>query len=61
MEVTSNVDTGHGVRGVTPFPPMKTLIAAILAMASAAAFAHSGGTDSQGCHTDRRTGAYHCH
>lgn len=22
---------------------------------------HSGGTNAQGCHTDRRTGDYHCH
>lgn len=42
-------------------PPMKILIAAVLAMASVAAFAHGGGTDSNGCHTDRKTGAYHCH
>ena len=24
-------------------------------------FAHSGGTDSRGCHTDHKTGIYHCH
>ena len=23
--------------------------------------AHSGGTDSSGCHTNRKTGDYHCH
>ena len=23
--------------------------------------AHSGGTDAKGCHTNRRTGDYHCH
>lgn len=28
---------------------------------SGAADAHDGGLDSQGCHTDRRTGEYHCH
>jgi hypothetical protein len=22
---------------------------------------HSGGTDAMGCHTDSRTGIYHCH
>jgi hypothetical protein len=22
---------------------------------------HSGGTNGDGCHTDRRTGDYHCH
>ena len=26
-----------------------------------AALAHSGGLDRQGCHTNRRTGDYHCH
>ncbi|EGR2428184.1 YHYH domain-containing protein [Vibrio cholerae] len=25
------------------------------------AFAHSGGTDSNGCHTNHKTGEYHCH
>ncbi|OWO90039.1 hypothetical protein B5E41_29075 [Rhizobium esperanzae] len=26
-----------------------------------AASAHSGGTDSNGCHTNHKTGDYHCH
>lgn len=25
------------------------------------AMAHSGGTDSKGCHTNSKTGVYHCH
>lgn len=25
------------------------------------AHAHSGGTDSNGCHTNHKTGDYHCH
>lgn len=25
------------------------------------AYAHSGGTDSNGCHTNHQTGEYHCH
>ena len=25
------------------------------------AYAHSGGTDAQGCHTNRKSGDYHCH
>ncbi|CZE47717.1 YHYH domain-containing protein [Campylobacter geochelonis] len=25
------------------------------------AIAHSGGTDRNGCHTDSKTGSYHCH
>lgn len=28
---------------------------------SAMAMAHSGGTNSQGCHLDHSTGIYHCH
>lgn len=24
-------------------------------------FAHSGGTNAEGCHTNRKTGDYHCH
>jgi hypothetical protein len=40
---------------------MKKIIAAAMLMASGLAFAHSGGTDSKGCHTDHRTGVYHCH
>lgn len=37
-------------------------IAAAICLASSwAAFAHSGGTDAYGCHTDRKTGLYHCH
>ncbi len=23
--------------------------------------AHSGGTNSDGCHTNKKTGVYHCH
>jgi hypothetical protein len=26
-----------------------------------AAFAHPGGLNAQGCHTNRKTGDYHCH
>ncbi|WP_419693570.1 YHYH domain-containing protein [Mesorhizobium muleiense] len=25
------------------------------------AYAHSGGTDSNGCHKNHKTGDYHCH
>lgn len=25
------------------------------------ALAHGGGTDASGCHTNRKTGEYHCH
>ena len=43
---------------------MKTfLIIAILTMtvASAAAWAHGGGLNRYGCHTDHVHGGYHCH
>jgi hypothetical protein len=37
------------------------LIAALLSITSVAAFAHSGGTDSKGCHRNHKTNDYHCH
>lgn len=40
---------------------MKTMILAALLMFSGLAFAHSGGTDKNGCHRDHKTGDYHCH
>lgn len=41
---------------------MKIAIAATLALLFAGyVHAHSGGTDANGCHTDHRTGEYHCH
>jgi len=33
----------------------------VMLMASTLAMAHSGGTDSQGCHVDSKTGQRHCH
>lgn len=35
-------------------------VAALAAWAGNAS-AHSGGTDREGCHNDRRNGGYHCH
>jgi hypothetical protein len=35
------------------------LLSTILGTSSA--FAHSGRTDSNGCHTNHKTGDYHCH
>jgi hypothetical protein len=31
------------------------------AIPSLPVFAHSGGTNADGCHTNSRTGEYHCH
>jgi hypothetical protein len=43
---------------------MKTLnimmLAAMIAV-PAAAVAHPGGLNSEGCHNDRKNGGYHCH
>ncbi len=37
-------------------------IAGLLALMSAApAAAHPGGLNAEGCHTNRKTGDYHCH
>ncbi len=41
---------------------MKKIVFVLFALAIAApVFAHSGGTDSMGCHVDRKTGIRHCH
>jgi hypothetical protein len=40
---------------------MKLCCALALLSACGLAAAHSGGTDAQGCHTNRKTGDYHCH
>ena len=36
-------------------------IAIVLAIFGIAAFSHGGGLDQFGCHTDHKTGVYHCH
>ncbi len=44
---------------------MKSGVALILAFMAVVlapgASAHSGGTNAEGCHTNRKTGDYHCH
>lgn len=39
------------------------LVVVLVMLVSVSAFAHSGGTDSQGCHHNwaNGTGDYHCH
>ncbi|WP_348775353.1 YHYH domain-containing protein [Pseudomonas sp. AL03] len=37
------------------------LISSVISIFSMAAFAHSGGTDSKGCHRNHKTNDYHCH
>lgn len=40
---------------------MKFIIASAIALACTFAYAHSGGTNGQGCHNETKTGGYHCH
>jgi hypothetical protein len=42
---------------------MKKLFLALFAFSLLAsnAFSHQGGLDKKGCHTDKKTGKYHCH
>lgn len=41
---------------------MKAIIAALAVLVlGTSAYAHSGGTDANGCHHDRKHGGYHCH
>lgn len=37
------------------------VLAAVLAAGPTAAPAHPGGVNAEGCHTNRKTGDYHCH
>lgn len=41
---------------------MKKLIAAVAAcLLAGAVLAHGGGLNKDGCHTNHKTGDYHCH
>ncbi|MBB1327369.1 YHYH domain-containing protein [Pseudoalteromonas sp. SR45-1] len=40
---------------------MKALILILTLMASISASAHSGRTNSEGCHSDKKRNEYHCH
>lgn len=41
---------------------MKKVIAVVCTvLMSCSVWAHSGGTDSNGCHVDHKTGVRHCH
>lgn len=55
---------GHAMGCCAPFVAMVLGTAAIAAFNFAIvgdAVAHSGGLDRHGCHTNRKTGDYHCH
>lgn len=40
---------------------MALALCAFAATATSTAYAHSGGTDKNGCHHDRKNGGKHCH
>lgn len=37
------------------------VLAALALSVTTVTWAHSGGTNSQGCHYNHKTGEYHCH
>ncbi|MEG5610820.1 MULTISPECIES: YHYH domain-containing protein [Enterobacter] len=39
----------------------KLILAFSILLFSLCSYAHSGGTNSEGCHTKKSTGEYHCH
>jgi len=40
---------------------LSLLLVLLLTVSTGTLYAHSGGTDSNGCHHDRKRGGYHCH
>jgi len=40
---------------------LRFVLALLLAGVPAAASAHGGGLNAEGCHNERKTGGYHCH
>jgi Putative peptidoglycan binding domain len=40
---------------------IRSAVALFLILAPTLGFAHGGGLDANGCHTNRKTGDYHCH
>ncbi|MEZ0238161.1 MAG: YHYH domain-containing protein [Methylophilaceae bacterium] len=39
----------------------RIVLSSLLVVAGASAHAHGGGLNAEGCHTNRKTGDYHCH
>ena len=40
---------------------LRNCVALAAFLVAATALAHSGGTNADGCHTNRKSGDYHCH
>jgi len=40
---------------------MRWIAAIVVLLAPGPAFSHPGGLNAEGCHTNRKTGDYHCH
>ncbi|WP_156964045.1 YHYH domain-containing protein [Trabulsiella guamensis] len=39
----------------------KIILSLSILLFTGLSYAHSGGTNSEGCHTQKSTGEYHCH
>lgn len=42
-------------------PILKIVLTILVSVIGINAFAHGGGVNAEGCHTNRKTGDYHCH
>lgn len=40
---------------------LSVVLIVLFTIGSSVVYAHSGRTDKNGCHHDRKTGTYHCH
>jgi hypothetical protein len=58
MEDVLSIDWSHSC---LEEDPVKILLLAGCLLASASAWAHGGGLNAEGCHTNRKSGDYHCH
>jgi hypothetical protein len=56
----ADLPAGNATRGVIWLLIIVAITLGIIVL-SAQAKAHGGGLDSKGCHTNRKTGEYHCH
>ena len=51
----------HGMRERTATALTILLAVLLLSVPLSTALGHGGGTNAAGCHTNRKTGDYHCH
>lgn len=61
QSVISKIERGDIQKTTGIVALSKALDCSPMLLVSSLAFAHSGGTDSNGCHTNHKTGDRHCH